>query len=311
MTCYKPRHGWRSREVEPSGKRKIVFNPSLGYPDLPVTIACRQCIGCRLEKSRQWATRCSHEASQNIANSFITLTYNDKHLPPSGSLNLRHFQLFMKRLRKHYTPKSIRFFHSGEYGSEKRRPHYHALLFGHNFEDRRLHQERKHGSLYTSEILSKIWGKGFCSIGEVNYKTAAYCARYSMKKITGEKADAHYLREYEHIDPYTGVIYSCTYQVIPEYATMSRRPGIGDAWLEKFLSDVYPDDFIIIEGKKFKPPDFYDTRLERDYYLMYQKIIRGRKAQIRKNPAEKTPARLKVREEVQEARASRLKRELE
>ena len=209
----------------------------------------------------------------------------------------------MKRLRKHYTPKTIRFFHSGEYGAKTNRPHYHALLFGHDFEDKRLHQERKHGSLYTSVILSKIWGKGFCSIGEVNYKTAAYCARYSMKKVTGDIADEHYKR----VNPETGEIYNVT----PEYATMSRRPGIGDEWLDKFFSDVYPDDFVIIEGKKLKPPDFYDTRLERDNYKMYEKMMRGRKAKNRKNPADKTPARLKVREKVQEARASRLNRELE
>ena len=98
MACYHPMQGYRSAEVTKNGKRKIVFSPQKGYIDLPVKVACGQCIGCRLERSRQWAVRCMHEASMHMFNSFVTLTYDDDHLPEYNSLNYKHFQDFMKRL---------------------------------------------------------------------------------------------------------------------------------------------------------------------------------------------------------------------
>jgi len=122
------------------GKRAIVFNPKYGYPDMPVELPCRQCIGCRLEYSRQWAIRCLHEASLYDENCYITLTYDDQKLPESydikNGLDLSHFQLFMKRLRKKYGAK-IRFFHCGEYGEDRGRPHFHACIFNHDFQDKK------------------------------------------------------------------------------------------------------------------------------------------------------------------------------
>lgn len=245
MACIHPLKGYRGLHIGKSGKRPIVFNPSQGFRDLPVSVPCGQCRFCRLEKSRQWAIRCAHEASLNVANSFITLTYSNAHLPPDGSLNLRHFQLFMKRLRKRLGP--VRFFHCGEYGALNLRPHYHACLFGLEFEDKILHKIDKKTKipLYKSEILSELWPFGFSTIGDVTFESAAYCARYITKKITGPPAEAHY----QNIDQETGEIH----QLKPEYTTMSRRPGIGRAWFDKYKSDLYPDDFIILRGKKMKP----------------------------------------------------------
>ena len=101
MACYYPLKGYRARAVNPkTGKRSIVFDSSLGFMDMPVEFACGQCIGCRIERSRQWAIRCVHEAQLYEANCFITLTYAPEHLPKNGSLVLEHFQKFMKRLRK-------------------------------------------------------------------------------------------------------------------------------------------------------------------------------------------------------------------
>jgi hypothetical protein len=137
VTCYKPLLGYRAAERNEQGKRPLVFNPSQGLVDMPIKVACGQCIGCRLERSRQWAIRCVHEASLHEHNSFITLTYNDENLPADGSLDVRHWQLFMKRLRKRHGS-GIRYFHCGEYGSKHRRPHYHACLFGLDFPDKKL-----------------------------------------------------------------------------------------------------------------------------------------------------------------------------
>ena len=117
MACYTPLKGYRSTELTKNGKRKIVFNRNHGFADLPVTVPCGQCIGCRLERSRQWAIRCTHEASLWEKNCFITLTYNDENLPKDGSLDVTHFQKFMKRLRKKHGA-GIRFYHCGEYGDK-------------------------------------------------------------------------------------------------------------------------------------------------------------------------------------------------
>ena len=148
MPCYHPLTGYRSIEVTANGKRKLVFDPNKGYVDLPVTIPCGQCIGCRLERSRQWAMRCYHEASLYDLNCFVTLTFNDTHIASDGSLDHRDYQLFMKRLRKKFPKNKIRNYHCGEYGEQCRtcgqqrkycqckkyipspgRAHHHACLF--------------------------------------------------------------------------------------------------------------------------------------------------------------------------------------
>lgn len=296
MPCYHPLKGWRSKTVEPSGKRKIIFNASEAWVDVPIIVPCGQCIGCRLERSRQWAVRCVHEASLYEANSFITLTYSDKHMPKNGSLSRgkrSHFQLFMKRLRKKNTGKKIRFFHCGEYGEKLGRPHYHAILFNHEFEDKVLHSEHNESKLYVSKDLEKIWGKGFCIIGDVTFESAAYVARYVVKKINGARAKAHYKERAQ------------------EYTTMSRRPGIGKKWFERYIRDIYPDDFVIMRGKKMRPPRYYDVMLERDYAEEYADIKRGRQIDNPVRDDDNTHARLAIREQVQLRKLEQLKRPYE
>jgi len=156
MSCYNPIHGYRSIKKNPSGKRS--FCPTLkgAHPHLPLTIPCGHCIGCLLERSKQWAIRCVHEASLHKNNSFITLTYNDKNLPKYKTLQKKHFQLFMKRLRKKYGS-NIRFFHCGEYGDKYQRPHYHACIFGHDFKDKQLLFTKRGSKTYVSQSLNKLW----------------------------------------------------------------------------------------------------------------------------------------------------------
>ncbi len=144
---------------------------------------------------------------------------------------------------------------------------------------------------------------GFCSIGDVNYKSAAYVARYIMKKITGPPAEEHYSRS----NPITGEIW----QVMPEYTTMSRRPGIGAGWLDKYTTDVYPDDFIIMNNKKVRPPRFYDRIYEADNPKGFQKVRIERKLNTGKHADNNTKDRLKVREAVQQSRLDKLERTVE
>ena len=293
MTCFHPLKAWRSKTLEPSGKRKIVFSASKAWIDQPVELPCGQCIGCRLERSRQWAIRCVHESSLYDANSFITLTYDEQNMPPNQSLQKRDFQLFMKRLRKYYTPQKIRFFHCGEYGDHLGRPHYHAILFNLEFADKVLHKVHNGNKIYTSPILEKIWGKGFCIIGAVTFESAAYVARYVVKKINGPRAEEHYKKR------------------VPEYTTMSRRPGIGKEWYNKFKSDVYPDDFVVVREQRMMPPRYYDKQLEGESEELYKKLKVERSMDDPRRNANNTYKRLAVREEVQRRKLEQLKRPLD
>lgn len=211
MSCYHPLSAWRG-SIGKSGKRQIVWDKSKSDSVLvknQLKLPCGQCIGCRLERSRQWAMRCVHEASLYKDNCFVTLTYDNDHIPEDGSLNTIDFQLFMKKLRKKYG-NGIRFFQCGEYGEKLRRPHHHALLFNFDFPDKELWTMRNDLPVWRSSTLEKLWHYGISEIGSLTFESAAYVARYILKKVTGTDAVQHYVNED------TGVILK------PEYVTMSR-----------------------------------------------------------------------------------------
>lgn len=251
-----------------------------------------------------WALRCVHEAQSHKENSFITLTYNDEFIPSDGSLDKRHFQLFMKKLREELSPKRIRFYHCGEYGPKLARPHYHAILFGHQFTDLKLHSDRKGTRLYRSATLARIWGKGFVTVGDVNINSAGYVARYCMKKITGEQADYHYLT----VDPHTGEILG---NLQPEYNTMSRKPGIARDWYETYSSDVYPSDGIFHKGQTHRPPRYYDSMFESTNPVEWETVKRARKVRAHAKREDSTPERLAVRETCKNLQLNHLKRTYE
>lgn len=296
MTCFHPIRAWRSLDGrQANGKWRLVFNQSDGYSDLPVEIPCGRCIGCRLERSRQWAMRCVLESQLYERNVFVTLTYRDSDLPPDGSVSVRALQLFLKRLRKRYSDERIRFFACGEYGSRKFRPHYHLLLFNHDFDDATLWSRRNGQRLFRSSVLEELWPYGFSTIGDVTFESAAYCARYILKKVTGEDARAHYGERN------------------PEFVTMSRKPGLASAWFDKYKSDVYPGDRVVLRGGlSLVPPKFFDTLYERSGGdLSALKRMRERWHQTHVDAQESFLSRVSTREELQEIRASMLVRGLE
>lgn len=302
MPCYSPIVGYRSRIVGDSGKRKLVFNRSAGFADLEVTVPCGQCIGCRIDKSRSWAIRCVHEAKMHHTNSFLTLTYSDDEVPRDYGLEKRELQLFFKRLREKIG--KFRYYACGEYGDENRRPHYHVILFGYDFSaDRKFHSKNSKGDLlYTSALLDCTWGKGFCLIGSFNYASAAYCARYAMKKQLGKNAHEH--EHYCRFDPITGELF----QVPPEFALMSRKPGIGASWFEKFHTDAFPSDFIVYQGKTHPVPKFYFDKLSIKNAEMASSIKDKRKKAIASTAADNTPDRLTAKEICKKAQLTQLKR---
>lgn len=251
--CVKPLQGYRSSRVGESGKRGIVFSAKDGFVDLPVEVPCGRCIECRLERSRQWAMRCVHEASLHEDNCFVTLTYDEEHLPSDRSLNNRHLQLFFKRLRK--TGRKFRYYACGEYGETTRRPHYHAILFGIDFADKRRISGVGSNTLYASSFLESVWQQGLCSVGSVTFDSAAYVARYCVKKVLGEAAEEYY----RLFDGLTGE----TWQIKPEYSVMSRRPGIGAEWLKLYKDDLYNKDFVTMRGVPMGAPRAYDKLFEK------------------------------------------------
>lgn len=297
MPCSFPLRGFRAK----SGK--LTFNLSQSYSDLPLEVPCGQCKWCRLNRSRQRALQCLHEASQHSQNAFLTLTYDDSHLPPFGSLVKSHFQLFMKRYRKWLNSHRISYYMCGEYGDQSHRPHYHALLFGHDFSDKKFLKSTHSGDkLYTSEKLSQLWTHGFCTIGDLTFESAAYVARYVTKKMTGKKAALKYG---EIVNIQTGEI---TPRRIPEYGHPSH--GLGKKWFAKYMDDTYPSDSVALRGKLMKPPKYYDKLYAELHPEEFEKIKCARIALAKKSAEENTWERRLASEKIKSQQASLLKRTL-
>lgn len=236
-----------------------------------IKLPCGQCTACRIKRARNWAIRCVHEASMWPLNCFITLTYDPKFVPQvphpnrllKNQLTLHRpdFTLFMKRLRKQYGS-NIRFFMCGEYGAQGKRPHYHACLFNFDFLDKELWQVKGGVKLYRSKSLEILWPWGFSTIGDVTMESAAYCARYIVKKMLGPEAARRYGNR------------------VPEFTGMSRRPGIAEAWIKKYLDSTYPKDYTTFKGKKFLPPRYYDEYLKKCDLSMYELVKEERMEKI-------------------------------
>lgn len=158
-----------------------------------VGFGCGQCLPCRINRRRVWAWRMVLESYCHEESSFVTLTYDEANVPDGGTLDPRHLQLFLKKLRKARSA-PLRFFAVGEYGDHSERPHYHLALFGLGMDGR--------------DDVDRAWGRGHVLLGELNEKTTAYIAGYVVKKMTHANDARLNGRR-------------------PEFARMSLRPGIG------------------------------------------------------------------------------------
>lgn len=244
------------------GKARSYFTKYGGAPLGAMLLPCRQCIGCRLEYSRQWATRLIHETDFHKNAIFLTLTYDEDHVPKGGTLNPSHLTTFFKDLRArmdHYGKEKIKYFACGEYGDRTLRPHYHAALFGPfscHAEDRGRHEEepsRSGGLQYSHDDISAVWPFGLHRFSEHTFETAAYVARYVLKKVSGILAPDHYGDRH------------------PEFVRMSK--GLGKQHLQRWKEDVYPADHIVLPGRgAFMPPPYYDRLLEKVDPGLFQKI---------------------------------------
>jgi hypothetical protein len=229
-----------------------------------------------------------HEKRIHFASAFVTLTYEDKWLPASGSLCKRELQLFMKRLRKQ-RGSGLRFFGCGEYGEQTHRPHYHLLLFNTDFPDGKQIGESVDGSLlYRSNELSALWPLGNNVIGDVTFRSAAYVAGYVVKKLGAPKLPS---------------------TLEPEFIVMSRRPGIGAGWFDRYSGEAYRHDSAIMDAKEVPLPRFYDTKFEAVDKRRLEKLKRLRRIKARAFAADNTSARRRVRERFEVLKAARFSRD--
>lgn len=236
-----------------------------------LTIPCGKCVDCRLAYARDWSLRCMHELqTSELGGCFITLTYATEHLPPDHSLRYEDFQLFMHRLRNRYD--NVRFFMCGEYGDDNGRPHYHAILFNVVFEDLVFYRREGKIDLYMSAELADLWGLGFVTVGAVTRHSASYVARYSLKKITGPAAGA----AYQYVLPDGEIV-----DRKPPFSKQSLKPGIGFDWFVRYMSDVYPVDNVVLDGKVYPVPRYYRKVFERFKPAEFEEMRRAHREYAR------------------------------
>lgn len=281
-------------------------------------IPCGKCIGCRLDYSKQWAVRCMYETKLHDQSWFVTLTYDDEHKPTmkeavnwdtgeifeengswNGTLQTEDLTKFIKDLRRywkyHYDHDGIRFYACGEYGSETKRPHYHAIIFNLNLSEDMLKYKftnEEHQAIYECPIIEKIWGKGLIAVGNVTFSSCAYVARYITKKQTGEQSTDYYLKQGQ----------------IPEFIRMSRNPGIGYDYYQAKKDEIYATDEIIqttCRGRTvhLKPPKYFDRMYDIDYPEDMKRIKQQRKisgARAEKVKMKKTTFTIKEQLEAEE-----------
>jgi hypothetical protein len=218
------------------------------------TVPCGRCLGCRADQARDWAVRIMHETQMHNSSWFLTLTYRDEEIPQNGTLNPSDFRAFIKAVRRERPAGTVSYFGCGEYGETTQRPHYHAVLYGVDFLDKYLHRPHDTRPVWRSESLEAYWPHGHSEFSTVTPGSASYVAGYVRKKVSAKVDPDHYNR----VDDTTGELV----ELHPEFSRMSLRPAIGKRWIEKFWKDVYPHDRVVMDGREYRPPRYYDKWMD-------------------------------------------------
>lgn len=279
MACLNPIRAWRHKLTRslrwsfPPDQYRALYAPN--------PIPCGKCRGCRLETSRQWAVRMMFESTMHKYNYFLTLSYDWIGLPKGRTLVKKHLQDFHKRLRiyytRHFSHEGIRYYCCGEYGEKRGRPHYHGIYFNLPVYDLVLFKKSGEHSLYRSATIEKLWGHGMVLIAGVTFQSCGYVARYVTKKLDSHKrGNAVYNSDtlrFEEVED--GVV------KVPEFSIMSKNPAIGLDWLRRNLDDVYAHDYVVLDGRKMKPPKYFDYCMRkwcREYEMeeYWREIVKNR-----------------------------------
>ena len=260
MGCRSPRTAYYKPGGGITFGRGESFGPAWAY-----VLDCGVCIDCRLRRKRDWAIRACCESQMHERGCIVTLTYAED----PGSLIRRDTQIFFKNLRN--AGYKFRYFGCGEYGEKLSRPHYHICLFGIDFlEDRYPWRRKGPREYYRSKNLESAWRHGFAEIGKLSVEGAMYCAEYVTKKIIGEKAERHYSREFNGVE----------YEVAPEMLLASRKPGLGESWIKKFWRDVYPCDSVVMQGREYRPPKYFDEWCKSNKPDVWKEVVRKRAKEL-------------------------------
>lgn len=308
MSCFYPLPASRNRESERVFIGRHLPAAAGESPEL-MGLPCGVCVGCRADKARAWAIRCMHEAQLYDANRFVTLTYDEAHLPVSLSLEYSDFQLFMRRLRKKVrgvnpSPAGtfpVRFFVAGEYGEKYKRPHWHAILFNTYFAD----EVRLVNGTSRSTTLESIWQRGNVVIGDVTPQSASYVAGYTLNKRYGRGSEDYYE---DVVNPISGEVFTRR----KEFCQMSRDPGIGSWWFDRFSMDLFPNDTAVHSGRPHKVPSYYWRKFkETGNPEVVERIAEGRRQRAARVPyTENYAERRNVRAAVLDARMRERERNL-
>lgn len=246
-------------------------------------LPCGKCEYCRKQIAEQWATRIELEAQKWKDVIFVTMTYDEEHIPygeiikgyqsiQSQTVNKRDVQLFLKRLRKAYK-KPIKYFIAGEYGDRTKRPHYHGIFFGLKPEDGVWYKNQKGNAYFKSEWLTNIWGKGFVDFSPAGPGSYAYVTQYVNKKAIGAEQNAKYWMQGRE----------------PEFRIMSK--GIGEEYLKEHMKEILETDNITCAGGRQKrPPRYFDKLLDKDtrkdtesHFRAHSEELREVRAKRRRN----------------------------
>lgn len=301
MSCFAPVIAWYRKEVI-DGKRQITFNRAQAHFPAPLHLPCGKCIGCLQARGRQWAIRCEHERKLHNENCFVTLTYDQASLPKGHTLVKRDLQNFMKRLRKNIEPRKVRFYACGEYGEKTARPHYHILLFGwsEQRENRKLLRDPNgRNPTYNSTTISRCWPNGHAVVGDVTLASCLYVAGYIAKNYGREReldiicGDGEVIRRQK------------------PFALMSRQPGIGAGYVDKYQNELIAHDNVIVDGNECRIPRYYDNQLVKKEYQTQEKlqdIKISRRREMRVYRKDNTRERLHVREKFEHLKMQAFKK---
>nr|WAE43347.1 MAG: replication initiator protein [Microviridae sp.] len=212
-----------------------------GIPEDGLLVPCGKCVACRKKKAYEWSVRCVHELTAHKDAVFVTLTYNDRHIPDYGSLCKRDLQLFFKRLRKSIEPIRIRYFACGEYGERTRRPHYHAIIFGLGL------------NIFDQNKIRDAWDLGLVHFGLAEPASIRYVSQYINKKVDGELAAEIYAEQHIH----------------PVFKIQSL--GLGRVFADLNMDQIRQQLMLTVGGIKMSIPRYYVERLGLDKDLLSMK----------------------------------------
>jgi len=309
MLCTNPRFAVSKLRSDGSGKSDVVFDFALynkaigGLLDpsiIPLLIPCGHCDACAYNRSRDLANRCMCEAQCCSEGCFLTLTYDDAHLPSGRNLSRRDVVLFLKRFRKaldYDFDKKIRVVYCGEYGSLRGRPHYHMLVYGWQPSDGQLGVAHPSGDsfsrfVYECQYIQNLWKNGFISVCPLNEKTVSYLCRYTIKKqefrdYGRKRTDGRY----------------------PEFIQVPTQVGIGKDWFMRYWKDVYPHDvFISLTGKRCSPPKYFDKLLDKYHHTVYNEVIKKRAEKNRTRTRDLSSTAINSLKVIYKKRVSKLRR---